>query len=287
MSIRTAEKTVTFASLMLLALLFLFTIPGQALGADGSDKDLQKPASLKSLQNIERSEDVFKDADSKIIDIRKDALQEAAISLGARGGLAHRTYQIRKLLKSRAAHLNKIFDFRQLLIPAPSGLLIEPPIISEAIDNMLIGDGGTQAAVADRVFEIGVNARIVSAPRTWNQYLERSYSNVEKPPQLLRPENKEERENWKKWVALGWAQGVAQADAIFEEDLARLRADYEGMVRYRKLLAQGMVSQPYALQRDRGITGGGHVLRVGDRSISLTGLPQLKSGHEEWRPASR
>ena len=59
------------------------------------------------------------------------------------------------------------------------------------------------------------------------------------------------------------------------------------MVRYRKLLAQGMVSPPYANQVDRGVTGGGYQMRVGDRAIQLTGTPQLISGHDQWKPANR
>ncbi|MFO4987361.1 type IV secretory system conjugative DNA transfer family protein, partial [Salmonella enterica subsp. enterica serovar 1,4,[5],12:i:-] len=78
-----------------------------------------------------------------------------ALSYGARGGLAWRTYQIRTEMETRARYLDKVFDFRQLLIPAPSGLMIEPPIIGEAVDAMLINKGGQEAAVADRVYNIG------------------------------------------------------------------------------------------------------------------------------------
>ncbi len=52
-------------------------------------------------------------------DIRVEALKEAAISFGARAGLAKRTYEIRRELDLRERYLNKIFDFRQLLIAAP------------------------------------------------------------------------------------------------------------------------------------------------------------------------
>lgn len=266
----------------------LILAPGAGLSQTSSDAEISVPPELEMLQAIERDDDYDPEESVKqLIDIRMDALREAAISYGARGGLARRTYEIRQTLKARSSSLNKIFDFRRLLIAAPSGFLIEPPIISEAVDNMLIDARGTEAAVADRIFNIGVNAKIVSAPRTWNQYLERSYNEVDPPPQILRPKDSEERKKWKRWVEIGWENGVEQADEIFNADLARLQSDFEGMVRYRKLLAQGMVSAPYALENDRGITGGGSLLRIGDRSVRLTGLPQLKPGYEEWRPASR
>ena len=263
------------------------SLDAQAQNASRGDK-LNPPPSLTFLQEIEADDDVFVDSDLDTeFDIRADALREAAISLGARGGLARRTYEIRKMLKRRSAHLNKVFDFRQLLIPAPSGLLIEPPIISESVDNMLIDSGGREAAVADRIFNIGINAKIVSAPRSWNQYLERTFDQVDPPPQILRPKNAQERRKWREWVRQGWERGRQQADEIFEADLSRMKADFEGMVRYRKLLAQGMVSAPFALQNDRGVTGGGNLMRIGDRSVVLTGIPELKPGYEEWQPASR
>jgi len=53
------------------------------------------------------------------------------------------------------------------------------------------------------------------------------------------------------------------------------------------LLAQGMISPPYALQVDRGITGGGDEMRIGDRAVQLTGVPELITGAKQWTPASR
>ena len=59
------------------------------------------------------------------------------------------------------------------------------------------------------------------------------------------------------------------------------------MVRYRTLLAKGMVSPPYALQVDRGVTGGGNEMRVGDRAISITDPSKLQTGTQGWQPANR
>ena len=152
---------------------------------------------------------------------------------------------------------------------------------------MIIEAGGQQAAVADRVFNIGRNARIVSTPRTWRAYLERQWGDVTPPPDILLPATDEEIVIWQNYLDEGWKAGVEQADEIFQADLNKLSSDYQGMVRYRTLLAQGMVSPPYALQVDRGVTGGGNEMRVGDRSVAITGLPQLQPGTNGWQPANR
>lgn len=259
-------------------------VPAQA--QDTSDAS-SVPPSLSDLENVPKLNTIVDAGTGVPFDIRMDALKEAALSYGARGGLAMRTYEIRRELETRARSLDKIFDFRHLLIAAPSGLLIEPPIVSEATNAMIINAGGQDAAVSDRYYRINENARIVSAPRIWRSYLERSWGEVTPPPDILRPVNDDERKIWIEQVRIGWEKGYAQADSIFEDDLGRLTAEYQGMVRYRMLLAQGMISAPYALQVDRGVTGGGSEMRVGDRAVRLTGLPELMPGYEQWQPASR
>lgn len=273
---------------LLTILVIALAAPFGAMAQTMSEEDNPMPPRLVELQSIEAERlPENEDGDPMPIDIRRDAMKEAALSFGARGGLAWRTWEIREELETRADYMDKIFDFRQLLIPAQSGLMIEPPIISESLDALNIQGDGLSAAVSDSIYNIGRNARIVSAPRTWRQYLERVWGDVTPPPDVLRPVSKEERDLWEKWTEQGWHEGYAQADEIFQQDLNKLTADYRGMVRYRMLLSQGMVSPPYALQVDRGVTGGGTEMRVGDRALSITGLPALKPDASEWQPANR
>jgi defect-in-organelle-trafficking protein DotC len=254
------------------------------------NQDMAEPSPPPTIHDLETIPKLNKIVDAETglpFDIRKEAVREAALSYGARGGLSWRTYQIRRELEKNASYLDKVFDFRQLLIAAPSGLIIEPPIISEAENAMIIDGGGMNASVADRYYHINDNARIVSTARNWRTYLQRNWGEVTPPPDILRPNDKREREIWVELVREGWEQGVQQADEVFQDDLNRLRADFVGMVRYRMLLAQNMVSPPYALQVDRGVTGGGNEMRVGDRGVKITGIPVLKPGYDEWKPVSR
>ncbi len=245
----------------------------------------EEPVGLKSLVKY-KAKGLAK-VDELPFDIRKEALKEAALSFGARGGLAKRTYEIRQELGLRERYLDKVFNFTQLLIAAPSGFLMEPPIVTESMNAILIDIDGQTAAVSDKIYNIIRNARIVSAPRIWRQYLEREWGEVMPPPDILTPQNNEERDVWSEHVSLGWTLGVQQANDIFREDLARLDSDFQGMIRYRMLLAQGMISPPYALQVDRGITGGGDEMRVGNRAVQITGVPELITGAESWKPANR
>lgn len=274
------------AAILIGCLTFFSVSP--SLAAIDNIEDIPPPQTKEELRAIKKeAKPVDKENPGLPIDIRNDAMREAALSYGARGGLAWRTYQIRQEMETRSRYLDKVFDFRQLLIAAPSGLLIEPPIIGESVNAMIIDNGGQEAAVADRVYNIGRNARIVSTARTWRAYLERQWGGVSPPPDILLPVTKEDQKKWDDWFDEGWKAGVEQADEIFQADLNKLTADYQGMVRYRTLLSQGMVSPPYALQVDRGVTGGGNEMRVGDRAVSITGQPALQTETQQWSPVNR
>jgi len=260
---------------------------GDFLNAQGGDVEPPRPISLEEIKDLRR-ENLTVGGDSGLsFDIRAEALREGAISFGARSGLAWRTYEIRKQLNSKARYMDKVYNFGHLLIPAPSGFLIEPPIISESLNAMLIEGDGLQAAVTDKIYSIVDNATIVSTPRSWREYLEREWGDTAPPPDILRPENDEERELWERLVTIGWQEGVNQANEIFQDDLNLLNAEFTGMVRYRTLLAQNMVSPPHALQVDRGVTGTGDQMRIGDRAVQITGIPELITGSQSWQPAQR
>lgn len=246
------------------------------------------PPSLEQLQDVPViPENRNEDDEDQNPELRGDGLKDAAMSYGARGGLASRTYQIRRTLESKSAYLDSIYDFKRLLVTAPSGLLIEPPIISEEEDALLIEKDGQTAAVSDRIYNINVDAKIVAAPRNWRAYLERDWGDVAPPPSVLYPANEAEKKIWLQTLRAGWDAGTRQANEVFQADLDRLNADFRGMVRYRMLLAQGIVSAPYTLQTDRGVTGGGREMRVGDRALQITGPSELQPRPYEWQPASR
>lgn len=264
------------------------TIEEEAMGRE-------PPPEMESLQRVNQAnlskytmtdDTVLGDVGS--LDMRRDAQKEAALSYGARGGLAKRSYEIMERMKGFDSALDKVFDFRSLLVKAPSGLLIEPPIVKESIDALVIDNKGEEAAVAQEIYDINKQAKIVSAPRDWRQYIVQNWSSeVSPPPRILWPKNEEEQKRWNAWVEQGWDAGIVQADEIFETSLSRLAADYGGMVRYRMLLSQGMISKPYAMHEDRGVTGDNKQMRVGDRALRITGPSQFMTGANLWKPADR
>jgi len=257
--------------------------------AESDDGVSPPPPALADLQSQAApiEDDDANKTNSLGLQIRADAQREAALSYGARGGLAYRTFEIQRRLAEYDTSMSKAFNFSRLLVAAPSGLLIEPPVVSEAQRAVLVNAGGQAAAVADRIYRINRVARIVTAARNWHLYLERDWGRVEPPPAILLPKTGEEKVAWAAYVKQGWEAGLKQGEETFESDIDRMTNDFIGMVRYRELLAQGMISPPYALADDRGITGGGSEMRVGDRGVTITGQSSLIPKSGAWTPATQ
>ena len=216
---------------------------------------------------------------------RGSALHEAALSFGARGGLAARGFALNEILRRHESRLDAAYDFRSLVVQAGTGgqTLMRPPVVTEAQMAFALGDGGQVARETGRVYEITRQASLTSAPPNWRSYLVRAWVNPTPPPDDLRPRSSEEVEYWNKWVAEGWAKGERQAVEIFLSDLGRLERDLVGMARYRVLLRAGLVEQPRVTFANRAVEGGRDKMRLNDRTITITDQPGLNPNRRRWR----
>jgi defect-in-organelle-trafficking protein DotC len=223
--------------------------------------------------------DKFPESQSQINPIRWQALYETALSLGATGALAWRSEQINMSLDKNAGQLNQIFDFNQLLLNDN----VLPPVLTES-DNSLNLASGESIRVAAKTFKIITPARFVTTAPNWRSYLVMNYPKPPVPDRSLLPKNKVEAEVWNRFIREGWQNGIQQANSIFSANLSRLRRDYNGMVLYRKMLAQGMVSAPFVAKADLGVTGDSKEMRVDDRILRITAHSELQTDSSKWQP---
>src|SRR5690606_17780924 len=143
---------------------------------------------------------------------RAPAMRDAALSYGARAGLAWTSRSINQMLNEQADQLTTTYDFGSLLISGPDGVTILPPVISEARETWESYEAGRAIRVADTVYEIIEQSRFTPVAPLWHSYLVREYSAPEAPPDELLPRNSKEREAWRRWVTEGWEMGVRQAN---------------------------------------------------------------------------
>ena len=119
-------------------------------------------------------------------------------------------------------------------------------------------------------------------PPTWREYLVLQYTDPGMPDSSLLPRTQAEKEVWDRYIDEGWQIGITQADVIFTENLSRLKRDYQGMVLYRTLLSQEMVSLPFVAEVNLGITGGNNEMAINDRILRITALPEFNTTSKEW-----
>ena len=218
---------------------------------------------------------------------RADMLRTAALTYGAQGGLAGRSFALNEMLRRYQAQLDTTYDFKTLVLPVSTGqTLMRPPIVSAAQMAFALGDGGQVARETSCIYQITRQAQLSSAPPNWRAYLVRSWSAPRKPTDAALPRTKQEVAYWNKWVAEGWAQGEKQAVEIYLSDLGRLERDIVGMARYRVLLRAGLVEQPKVAFENRRVEGGRDSLHVGDQTIRITDQPGLQANARRWRPGA-
>lgn len=211
--------------------------------------------------------------------IRQQGLQETALSIGAQAGLAARAKQINSMLSANASNLDRIFNFNQMMLDHN----VLPPVLVESDQSLNLADNNT-IRIAEHTYQIASQARFVTTPPTWRTYLWLNYTKPENPDASLLPQNPQERTIWEKYTVIGWEHGINQGNSIYNANLALLKRDYSGMIRYRALLAQRIVSAPFVAHTDLGITGGGSDMRVNDQVLRITALPSLQANSKQWKP---
>ncbi|WP_131783154.1 type IV secretion system DotC family protein [Legionella gresilensis] len=212
--------------------------------------------------------------------MRAAALSEIALSLGAQAGLACRANTINKHLTKQARILDSVFDFNSLVLDHN----ILPPVLLEGRNTLNLADAQT-IRVSDRTYKIAKQARFITTPPNWREYLWMDYKQPEPPNLFMLPKTKAERKAWRTCVARGWKNGIEQANTILEESIARIKEDYTGMILYRKLLALNMVSAPFVASTELGVTGDASEIHIDDRVLRITALPGLNINSNEWRAA--
>lgn len=218
---------------------------------------------------------------------RMDMLRTAALTYGAQGGLAARSFAINEMLRRYQAQLDTTYDFGTLVLSVDGGqTMMRPPIVSAAQMAFALGDDAQVARETSCIYEITREAQLASTPPNWRSYLVRSWSNPARPTDAALPRTKQEVAYWNKWVAEGWADGETQAVEIFLSDLGRLQRDIVGMARYRVLLRANLVEPPKLAFQTQRADGGRDSLHIGDQVIRITDQPGLQGNPGQWVPGA-
>lgn len=237
-------------------------------------------ANLSQLEKIQVHPMSPAGSDSKIElgRLRLKSLKDSAMSIGAQGGLAAASSQINQRMEKDIKYLDTIFNFNAMMLS--HGVI--PPVMEQGDNSLNLSDPNT-IRIADRTYKIVQQARFATTAPNWREYLWLTYTKPELPDKTLLPRTSEEQKVWQKGVRDGWVMGVEQAYNIFQQNMARLKRDYRGMILYRKLLQEKMVSPPFVARTDLGITGDGSDMRINDQVLRIVELPKLQTSGQRWQ----
>lgn len=261
-------------------LIFIYTLASllSACSSSHPQQDID-PTNLNQLENIKQDPPRNLEGGApELSQIRLKALEDTAMSLSAQGGLAYGSKEIDAYLESKKWYLETTYNFNGMILS--HGVL--PPVLEEGDNSLNLADPNT-IRVADRTYKIIQQAKFVTTPPNWREYLWMSYTKPEIPQRTLLPRNDEEIKIWRHAIKVGWEKGIVQSYSIFQQNLARLKRDYQGMILYRKLLEEKMVSPPFVSRTELGVTGDGSDMRVNDQVLRITELPKLQTDSSGWR----
>ncbi|MCD6039350.1 MAG: hypothetical protein K0S27_750 [Gammaproteobacteria bacterium] len=237
------------------------------------------PTNIQQLENMKNEDPTHSEtSNATVSQIRLKALEDTAMSLGAQGGLAVASKEINARLENDKWSLETIYNFNGMMLS--HGVL--PPVLVESDDSLNLADPNT-IRVADKTYKIVAQAHFATTPPNWHDYLWMPFKKPELPDTVLLPRTAEERKIWVKAIKLGWDKGIEQSYSIFHQNLARLKRDYQGMILYRKLLQEKMVSPPYVSKTELGVTGNGTDMRINDQVLRITELPKLQTDSHTWK----
>lgn len=217
---------------------------------------------------------------------RYTEMRKAALSFGMRSAMAHRQQEISSRFKAHEQKLDRTFDFRRIVIPIKNNdAVIIPPVIAETEKSLSIGEDGKVATISQATIKIIQPARIAATAPRWKDYVSRAdIGKVSEPPISLLPKTEAEQKNWAAWVAEGWKKGEQASIDNWEQDLARLKRDFEGMVNYLTLVEEGRVRALYLASSDLGITGEGTSVEIGKSIVKIANPAHLIGADGEYLP---
>ena len=198
-----------------------------------------EPSALAEL--LEMKSEV-PETDTAVSLMRPLAIREAAQLVTIQTAISWRYKRLLAETERHAAIMDTAFDFSPLLMTHGDALIM-PPVLTRAGASMRLENPET-ATVAKASYELLAPARYVAAAPSWREYMMvDSFPEPEKPNPAVMPKDTKERAIWRSAVREAWEQGIAEADQLYADNVARMVRQYRGIMLYHLLTAQHLLSR--------------------------------------------
>lgn len=239
------------------------------------------PMSLEQLQAQYDRPAMVRSADDSSSSVKIEALKEAALGIGVKGGLRKQLAHINGVIEKKSRELDTIYDFGNLMIRDR----VVPAVITEARD-LYNQDGAYALRLSGASYKIDQQPRFSSVPPNWRDYL--WFGNADKDDDVsfgnMRPKTDYERQLWREYIGKGWQQGIDQANVMLQYGMDRLNRDLTGMIRFHTFVLQNKITMPaiatqtwaYSAQQNETIA-------VDETLLRITTLPEFNPAIDKWR----
>lgn len=201
--------------------------------------------------------------------MRPAAIREAAQLVTFQTAIAWRYKQLVAATESHGAIMDTAFDFSPLVMTQGEALIM-PPLLTRAGASMRLESGET-ATSAKTTYELLEPARYIATVPNWREFLMTDgFPEPEKPNPAVLPKNDEERAIWRAAVREAWVQGLAEADQLYADNVARMVRNYRGVMLYHLLTAQHLLSKVETASADLGMHTSDNKLNIGQRVYRIT-----------------
>ena len=203
--------------------------------------------------------------------MRPKAIREAARLVTFQTAMSWRYGQLLEETERYSAIMDTAFNFAPLMLTQGEALIM-PPQIARAGASMRIEDDAT-ATAAKTTYELLEPARYVAVVPNWREFLMADdFPSPEEPNPALLPKNTEERAIWRAAVREAWAQGLAEADQLYADNVSRMARSYRGVMLYHLLTVQHLLSRVNTASSDLGTrrSDNGNKLNIGQKVYRIT-----------------
>ena len=203
--------------------------------------------------------------------MRPKAIREAARLVTFQTAMSWRYGQLLEETERYSAIMDTAFNFAPLMLTQGEALIL-PPQIARAGASMRIEDGAT-ATAAKTTYELLEPARYVAVVPNWREFLMADeFPSPEEPNPALLPKNMEERAIWRPPVREASAQGLAEADQLYADNVSRMARSYRGVMLYHLLTAQHLLSRVNTASSYLGTrrSDNGNKLNIGQKVYRIT-----------------
>lgn len=231
--------------------------------ADGPRRnDPKEMAALLEMKGSETKE-------TAVTLLRPLAIREAAQLVTIQTAIAYRYKQLLESTERYASVLDTAFNFSPLFM-TEGAALIQPPVLTRSGASLRIEKPDT-ATSAENAYELLEPARFVSVVPHWRELLMvDGFPEPEKPNPAVLPKNDKERGIWRSAVREAWAQGLAEADQLFANNVARMTRQYRGIMLYHLLTAQRLLSNVGSASASIPMNASDSKLYIGQQVYRIT-----------------